>query len=154
MTSAWTENGPVSLPPRSLAFGAGAVVALLALVGLGLGFHAGWRDGSDPSTDGTGASHINGAGIPDARPVVEIAPPVAPGPSAEDAAKAAADKAAADKAKELAAQTAAAQALQAKTAKPEGNIDDILTSASEKPPAPAKPSGDETPPPVKNDVPF
>jgi len=132
MTSAWTENGPVSLPPKPVAYGAGAAVAALALVGLALGFHTGWRDGGAPGGSTRRAADV---GVQEARPVVEIAPPTPPAPSAEDAAKAAEEAAAAAKAKELAEQTAAAQALQAKTAKPQGNIDDILTSSSEKPPS-------------------
>jgi hypothetical protein len=153
MTNAWIENGPVSLPPPRVAFIAGAVVAALAVTGVALGFHAGWRDGAAPGFGG-GVKRAADIGVTSASPIVEIAPPVAPAPSAADAAKAAADAAAAAKAKELAAQTAAAQALQSKTSRPEGNIDDILTSASEKPPAPVKPAAEEAPPPPKNDVPF
>jgi hypothetical protein len=153
MTSAWVENGPVSLPPRRVAYGAGLVVAALAVAGVALGFHAGWRDGQAPGFGGA-AKRASDNGVISATPVVEIAPPVPPAPTAADAAKAAEDAAAAAKAKELAAQTAAAQALQSKTAKPEGNIDDILTSASEKPPAPVKPAAEEAPPPPKSDVPF
>ncbi len=154
MTSAWVENGPVSLPPRNVAYGAGIFVAAIAVIGVALGFHAGWRDGAAPGFGGLSTRRALDNGVLSASPIVEIAPPVAPAPSAADAAKAAADAAAAAKAKELAAQTAAAQALQAKTSKPEGNIDDILTSASEKPPAPVKPSTEEAPPPPKSDVPF
>jgi hypothetical protein len=78
---------------------------------------------------------------------------------APDADQAKQDAADADQAKAdaLAAKAAAAQAVQAKPSKPTGNIDDILTSPSEKPPAPVKPSADEAPPPgapVKTDVPF
>ena len=153
MTSAWTENGPVSLPPPSVAYGAGVVVAVMAVIGIALGFHAGWRDGAAPGF-GSITKRAADVGVREARPVVEIAPPVPPAPTAEEAAKAAAAAEAAAKAKELAAQTAAAQALQAKTAKPEGNIDDILTSSSEKPPAPVKPAAVEAPPPPSNDVPF
>ena len=57
---------------------------------------------------------------------------------------------------DIAAKTAAAQAVQSKPAQTQSDIDDILTSASERPQAPAKPSTDETPPsgPTKSDVPF
>ena len=50
-----------------------------------------------------------------------------------------------------------AQEIQAKPSKPGGDIDDILTSPNEKPPAQVKPAADEAPPPgapVKTDVPF
>jgi hypothetical protein len=57
----------------------------------------------------------------------------------------------------LAAKAAMAQEIQAKPSKPGGDIDDILASPSEKPPAAVKPGADEAPPssaPVKTDVPF
>ena len=148
MTTEWIENGPVSLPPRPVAYGAGAVVAALAVVGVALGFHAGWRDGGTPNAAG-GIRRGAEAGVSEARPLVEIGPPVAAPPKTEDTD---AEKAAAEKAKELAAQQAAAQAIQAKAAKPAGNIDDILTSPAEKPPPEIKPAADEPPP--KSDVPF
>ena len=49
-----------------------------------------------------------------------------------------------------------AQALQAKPTGAPGDIDSIMTSASERPTAPAKKGPDEAPPPtpVKSDVPF
>src|SRR5258708_3415773 len=140
MASAWIENGPISLPPRSLAYGAGLALALLAVVGVGLGLRAAWRGADAP--DLGGAAQTADADTLTAKPIVELPPPV----TAPDAATADA----------LPQQTAAAQAVQAKAAKPSGNIDDILTSASEKPPAPARPPADEAPPgaPVKSDVPF
>ena len=79
----------------------------------------------------------------------------APTPEASDAAIDA--KVDAEVANEsIAGKTAAAQALQSKPSSPSGNIDDILTSPQEKPPAPVKSPTDEAPPtaPVKSDVPF
>jgi len=154
MASDWTENGPISLPPRSLAYGAGAIIALLAVIGLGLGLKAAWRQ---PAAPGFGAEASGNAGddAVAAQPIVELPPPVtAPAPAKDEAKPAAPTDE--DKAKALAAQTAAAQAVQAKPSKPAADIDDILTSASEKPPAPAKPPTDEAPPdePAKSDVPF
>jgi len=48
MTNAWTENGPVSLPPRSLAYGAGALLVILAIAGVALGLRAAWREAGAP----------------------------------------------------------------------------------------------------------
>jgi hypothetical protein len=152
MTSAWTGDGPVSVPPRGLAYTAGALVFLLALVGIGLGFRAAWRSPTEPGLGD--ATSTSGDDAVTAQPIVELPPPVtAPAPAKEEAKP---DAAANDddKAKALAAQTAAAQAVQAKSSKQSQDIDDILTSASEKPPAPVKPAADEAPPPEKSDVPF
>ena len=154
MASAWTDNGPVSLPPRSLAYAAGVLVMLLAIVGVALGFRAAWRQDAAPGIGDTGATAASGDALT-ARPIVELPPPVAAPTPKEDAKT---DQTTTDeaKAKELAAQTAAAQAIQAKPSKAAGDIDEILTSASEKPPAPVTPPADEAPPaaPVKSDVPF
>jgi hypothetical protein len=152
MASGWIEHGPVSLPPRSLAYGAGAVVMLLAIAGVGLGFDAAWRRDAGPELNSTGPANRPGDLI--AKPIVEIAPPTA----APDEAKSESDDSANDQAKAdaLAAQTAAAQALQAK-ASAKGDIDDIMTSPTERPPTPVKAPTDEAPPataPVKSDVPF
>jgi len=156
MAHAWIENGPVSLPPRSLAYGAGALVVVLALIGVALGFRAAWRQGVEPGLGDNGSPTASSDDTLAARPIVELPPPVtAPTPAQEPAkTDATADEEA--KAKALAAQTAAAQAIQAKPSKPAGDIDDILTSASEKPPAPAPAPPDPAPPgaPVKSDVPF
>jgi hypothetical protein len=153
MTNTWTDNGPVSLPPRWLAYSAGAVVLALAIVGVGLGLRAAWRDAGAPDIGGPAD---NGAGSATlvARPIVQAPPPVvAPDADADQAKQDAADAEQA-KADALAAKAAAAQAIQAKPAAPTGDIDDILASPSEKPPPPAKPAADEAPPPVKTDVPF
>jgi hypothetical protein len=153
MASAWIENGPISLPPRTLAYGAGFAVVLLAILGAAAGFEAGSHRSTGPELDAT-----SGAGPKDdaliAKPVVDLAPPAPPPEAAKpdpddaDAAKAKAD--------DLAAQTAAAQAIQAKPADAGGNIDEVLTSPTEKPPAAAGKGADESPPgaPVKSDVPF
>jgi len=89
-----------------------------------------------------------------ARPLVDVTPPTAAPAAADDKA----DSSDADSAKatDLAAQTAKAQALQAKPTGAPGDIDTIMTSASEKPLAPVKKGPDEAPPPapVKSDVPF
>ncbi len=153
MTSAWTGEGPVSLPPRGLAYSAGALVFLLALVGIGLGFRAAWRSPTEPGL-GDASSAALGDDAVTAQPIVELPPPVTAPVAAKEEAKPDAATNDDDKAKELAAQTAAAQAVQAKPSKASQDIDDILTSTSEKPPAPVKPSADEAPPPEKSDVPF
>lgn len=155
MTSAWTENGPVSLPPRSLAYGAGALLVALAIAGVALGLRAAWREAGAPDL-GAPAASASGDDTLIAKPIVAPPPPVAePEPTQEETPS---DQAAADqtKADAIAAKTAAAQEIQAQPSKPAGDIDDILTSASEKPPAPAKAAPEEAPPgaPVKTDVPF
>lgn len=153
MASAWTENGPISLPSRTIAYGAGLAVVLFAVLGVAAGFEAASRRGAGPELDAAA-----GAGAKDdalvAKPIVDLAPP-APAP---EAAKDNADEtdAEAAKADALAAQTAAAQAIQAKPAIAGGNIDEVLTSPTEKPPATPAKGADEAPPgaPVKSDVPF
>ncbi len=149
MASGWIENGPVSLPPRTLAYGAGLALIFLAAAGVGLGLRASWREAGAPELGGSQAGDASGADI--AKPIVELPPVVAADNSASNTD-------ADDDAREdaLAAKTAAAQAVQSKPSKADGDIDDILTSQSEKPPAPTKPAADETPPgtPVKSDVPF
>ena len=50
MADSWIDNGPVSLPPRALAYGAGALVLAMAVVGGGLGFDAAWRKPGWPGT--------------------------------------------------------------------------------------------------------
>jgi hypothetical protein len=151
MASSWIENGPVSLPPRALAYGAGVLVLGLAIVGAGLGFDAAWRK---PGAQGPSvAEPANRVGDLVAKPIVEIVPPTPAPEAAKDDDDTANDAA---KAEALAAQTAAAQALQAKPAG-KGDIDDILTSPTEKPPQTVKAPTDEAPPtaaPVKTDVPF
>ncbi len=151
MTSAWTENGPVSLPPRSLVYGAGALLCVLALVGVGMGLRAAWKQTGLPELSGE-ASTGGDADTLIAKPIVELpAPPT--NAAAADASAEAANKTTAD---ELAQKTAEAQAIQAKASKPGRDIDQILASPTEKPTAPTKPPADEAPPapPVKSDVPF
>jgi hypothetical protein len=153
MAGAWIENGPISLPSRPLAYSAGVAVVLLAVLGVGAGYEAAFRRSAGPDLDAA-----SGVGVKDdaliAKPIVDLTPP-APAPEAtkDDSDKADADAAKAD---DLAAQTAAAQAIQAKPANAGGNIDEVLTSPTEKPPAATGKGADEAPPgaPVKSDVPF
>ncbi len=148
MAGAWTRNEPISLPSRPLAYGAGLLVIVLAAAGAGLGFNAAWRKTVAPELSGVGQGTLRDDALI-ARPIVDLTPP-APAPQA---AKADSDDDAA-KADALDAQTAAAQAIQAKATG--GDIDDVLASPTEKPPAPTKAATDEAPPgtPVKSDVPF
>jgi hypothetical protein len=156
MASAWTENGPVSLPPRSLAYSAGVLLLVLVFVGLGLGLKAAWRDSGAPGLAGAGAASANDADTLVAKPIVEL-PAAAAAPdtakNADDGDGESANEASADA---LAEKTAAAQAVQSKTSKTQGDIDEILASPTERPAAAQKPAADEAPPsaPVKSDVPF
>ncbi len=152
MASGWIDNGPVSLPPRVLAYGVGALLFLTAAMGATLGWRAAARPPSGPA-DPNAVAAADSSTLT-ARPLVDITPPAATRAAADDKA----DSSDADTAKaaDLAAQTAKAQALQAKPTGAPGDIDTIMTSASEKPLAPAKKGPDEAPPPtpVKSDVPF
>jgi hypothetical protein len=149
----WTDSGPVSLPPRPVAYFAGLLLVAAAIVGVGLGFKASWRNGERGGAGLSDQAAGVDAAIP-ARPLVELPPP----PQQEAAANTAAANSADDKDEaddtSIDAQTAAAQEVQSKPSKSSDNIDDILTSSSEKPQAPAKPSTDESAPPGKSDVPF
>jgi hypothetical protein len=152
MASAWIENGPISLPSRALAYGAGLVVVVFAVLGVGAGFEAAVRRGGEPGFDAA-----SGVGAKDdamtAKPIVDLTPPPPAPEAGKDESK---DDADAAKADDLAAQTAAAQAIQAKPASAGGDIDQVLTSPTEKPPAASAKGADEAPPgsPVKSDVPF
>ena len=154
MASAWTQNGPISLPSRPLAYGAGFAVLLFAVLGVGLGFEAALRKSSalEPDAGAGPAAGKDDALI--AKPIVDLAPSAAKPDEAKTDTDAADDQAA--DADALAAQTAAAQAIQAKSSKSGGDIDDVLASPTEKPPATTKAPADEAPPgtPVKTDVPF
>ncbi len=156
MASAWTRNGPISLPPRSLAYGAGVLLFGLAVLGITLGWRAAWREDGGPEVAGSKGQSADGAQTIVAGPIVDLPTPPANADAAVDEGKPDAAAAQESRSQQLAAQTAAAQAVQAKAAKPAGDIDQILTSASEKPAAPVKPATDETAPgaPVKSDVPF
>jgi hypothetical protein len=129
MANAWIENGPVSLPRRSLAYAAGALLVALAVAGVALGLRASWREAGAPDLGGGPAEAASGDDTLTAKPIVDLPAPVAAPEPAKDADK---DAAAADQAKAdaIAAKTAAAQAIQAKPSKPAGDIDDILTSSS------------------------
>lgn len=157
MANAWIGNGPVSLPPRSLAYTAGALIAAMAIVGTGMGLRAAWRAPSEPGSVLDSGRDATADGELSAHPLVEMPPPVT-APASDKADDAAADAATdAEVANEtIASKAAAAQAVQSKPSSPSGNIDDILTSPQEKPPAPVKSPTDEAPPtaPVKSDVPF
>jgi hypothetical protein len=148
----WIENGPVSLPPRTVVTIAAALVFVAAAAGAGLGFHAVWR-GTGPSLPGD----VDQADISQAvaaRPIVELTPTAPPPPPAEAAANTAKEEDAdADDTNEIAAKTAAVQAAQSRTAETPANIDQLLTSSSEKPQAPVKPAQDEDSA-AKSDVPF
>ena len=154
---AWIQNGPVSLPPQSAVSVAGTIVAVLAVAGAGMGFRAAWRDGGRPGlASGDQALAVDGAIT--AKPIVEI-PSMIQQPAAANTAQAAAADDSSDNGDDsnaIAAKTAAAQAAQSRTARPPANIDDMMTSPSEKPQTPAKSATDESPPgaPVKSDVPF
>lgn len=155
MSNAWTHNGPVSLPPRWLAYTAGALVAALAIVGVGMGMRAAFRDGGASDLSGS-SDAIADQGTLVAAPIVQAPAPVVL-PDAANDAKQDAEDAAQAKADALAAKAAMAQEIQGKPAKSPGDIDDILASPTEKPPAPVKSGADEAPPPgapVKTDVPF
>jgi hypothetical protein len=127
-------------------------VVLFAVLGVGAGFEAAARRSAGPELDAA-----SGAGAKDdalvAKPIVDLAPPT---PAPEAAKDDSADAADASKADDLAAQTAAAQAIQAKPANAGGDIDQVLTSPTEKPPSTTAKGADEAPPgaPVKSDVPF
>ncbi len=152
MTGVWIEDGPISLPSRPLAGGAGLLILAVAVVGFILGCEASLRRNAGPET-GNAETRATARGDElIARPIVDLAPPT-PAPTAE---RPDADDEDDTGAADLAAQTAAAQAIQAKTAKAGGNIDDVLASPTEKPPATTKAPADESAPggPVRSDVPF
>ncbi|HEY7851721.1 MAG TPA: hypothetical protein VIB82_02025 [Caulobacteraceae bacterium] len=152
MASAWTENGPISLPPRSLAYGVGAALCLLACVGVGLGIRAAWKENGAPDLTGAASASADSADTLIAKPIVDLPPP----PVADASNQVTADTKDESKADAIQQRTAEAQQVQATASKSGGDIDQILTSPSEKPPATTKPTTDETPPgpPVKSDVPF
>jgi hypothetical protein len=154
----WVDHGPISVPPKSTVTFAAVLLAGVALFGAGYGVHAVWRAGG-PASAGSGDQSQDAQAIT-ARPLVDLTaaeqkPP--PPANAAPAANAVAEKDESDEeANSIAERTAAAQAVQSKPAQQTGDIDQILTSPSEKPQAPAKPSTDESAPgaPNKNDVPF
>jgi hypothetical protein len=153
MAVVWIENGPISVPARPLAYAAAVAVFLCALLGVGMGFEASFRRGGAPDADNISGQSARQDDALVAKPIVDLAPPTAaPAATQSDDQDDSADA----KADALAAQTAAAQAIQAKPSKAGGDIDDVLASPTEKPPAPAKAAADESPPgtPVKSDVPF
>ena len=153
MASTWIGDGPVSVPPKSLAYTAGGLIAAMAIVGVGMGFRAAWRAPSEPGSASDSTRDAGADGELTAHPIVELPPPVTAASADKDDdgdTNAQAENAS------IADKSAAAQALQSKPSSPSGNIDDILTSSQEKPPTPVKAPADEAPPtaPVKSDVPF
>ena len=84
MANAWTDNGPVSLPPRSLAYGAGVLMVALALAGVALGLRAAWREAGAPDLGGAAAEAAAGDDTLTAKPIVDLPAPVAKAPEARD----------------------------------------------------------------------
>jgi hypothetical protein len=149
---AWTENGPVSTPPRSMTYAVAGAVCVVAIIGAGLGFRAAWRDTSRPALGSIDQQQATDQAVL-AKPIVDITSvqqQAAAAPATSNATVDKADETADSNA--IAAKTAAVQAVQSRPSQTAANIDDILTSQSEKPQAPAKPSTDEQAP--KTDVPF
>ncbi|MGH7025015.1 MAG: hypothetical protein ACREEB_15695 [Caulobacteraceae bacterium] len=155
MASAWTENGPISLPPRSVAFGVGGALVLLAFVGIGLGLKAAWKDTGAPDLNGATTAGADSADTLTAKPIVELPAPPAASNTAENTADEASARNGTDDIEQKAAE---AQQVQSTASKSGADIDQILASPTEKPTAPAKPTTIEAPPPpgppVKSDVPF
>ncbi len=151
---AWTQNGPVSVPPTPVVGFVAFAIGAAALVAVGFGVHASWRSADQPAA-GEIDTQISGQAIP-AQPIVEYAKPE-PAPAAANTAAADDSNSAKgeDDSQDIASKTAEVQAAQSKPSQSMGNIDQILTSPSEKPQAPAKPSTDESAPSTpKSDVPF
>ena len=150
---AWIENGPVSVPSTPVVAFVAFLVGVAAAGGVGLGIKASWREANRPAQGEVDSQATEQAII--AQPIVELPQPEA-APVTNTVVAATNSAKEADDSDEIAAKTAAAQAVQSKPAQSSGDIDDILTSSSEKPQAPAKPSTDEAPPtePPKSDVPF
>ncbi|HEY1425049.1 MAG TPA: hypothetical protein VGF50_00125 [Caulobacteraceae bacterium] len=153
----WTESGPVSTPPKATVSLVAVALAAVALFGVGYGVHAVWR-GLGPAAAGSGDEARDSQAVA-ARPLVDI-PAVEQPPVTTNAAPAAANAAAAKDQDEaaantIAAKTAAAQAVQSKPADQPPDIDQMMTSPSEKPQTAAKPTTDEGAPGAPtNNVPF
>ncbi|HEY2481085.1 MAG TPA: hypothetical protein VGI30_02655 [Caulobacteraceae bacterium] len=138
-----------------MAYGAGALLVVLAFVGVGMGLRAAWRESGAPDLGGGTAASVADADTLIAKPIVELPATPAANNTAENAAENAADSD--NNADAIDARTAAAQRVQSTTSKSEPDIDQILASPTEKPTAPSKSSSDEAAPPgppVKSDVPF
>ncbi|HEY3797547.1 MAG TPA: hypothetical protein VGL58_04280 [Caulobacteraceae bacterium] len=149
----WTDDGRVSTPPSSVVYAAAGVLLVVALAGVGFGLQTGWRDTGRPEA-GSVDDQLSPGQATAAQPIVDIQSAEQQPPAAAPSNAVAADSEEADS-NDIAAKTAAAQAVQSKTSQSPQNIDDILTSSSEKPQAPAKPSTDEDAPNTgKTDVPF
>jgi len=149
---AWTDNGPVSVPPPTVVGVVAFLIGVAALGGIGLGFRASSRDATRPA-QGLVDTQASGQAIL-AQPIVDLPQPQA-APKATNTAVASNSTDNGDDSADIAQKTAAVQAAQSKPAQAPDNPDDILASPSEKPQAPAKPSTDEAPPSgPKSDVPF
>jgi hypothetical protein len=154
---AWIDNGPISLPTPSLTRLVSGVIIVVALAGAGVGFRGAWR-GDRPSFDVSDSQGVDQTTL--AKPIVEIQAAqqqaAASNTVAANSAVANADQT--DDSNAIAARTEAVEEAQSKAAGPPANVDELLTSQSEKPQAPAKGSDDEGAPgaPDKgaNDVPF
>jgi hypothetical protein len=140
-------------------------IAAAAVGGSVFGFRASMRDTSH-ATAGTGVDDLQSldAATP-ARPIVDVTPMAAPPPEAAatntlaDATNAVTKRTEEAATNDVAVRTAAVQAQQNNPARPAQDIDTLLTSQSERPQTPAKPSTDDQPAqttgqPAKNDVPF
>jgi len=160
---AWTDNGPVSTPPRGVVYVAAGLILIAAGGGGYLGFKASLRDTSHESGQAVDDSQgLDQAQI--AKPIVDIPAMQAPPPEAAAAnALAAATNTVAktadddDDTNDIAVRTAAVQNAQNNPAKPAPDPDLMLASPDERPQPPAKPSTDDQPPttaPAKTDVPF
>ena len=162
---AWTANGPISSPGKGTTYVVAFLIAATAVGGAVLGFRASMRDTSR-SAAGVGVDDVQGLDdAQPARPIVDITPMTAPPPTAAatnalaDATNTIAKKPDEAATNEIAVRTAAVQAAQNNPAKPAPDIDTLLTSQSERPQTPAKPSTDDEPAqqstaPAHSDVPF
>jgi hypothetical protein len=148
---AWTQNGPVSLPPQNAVYIVAGLIGLVALSGAGMGLRAAWRGGSGPSM--ADQTSVADDATP-ARPIVVLPSEMQAAPPAEAASNAAQDASAGDDTNDIAAKSAEAQEVQSKTSKtPTLSPDEILASPSERPTAPSKNAQDEGAPSA-SDVPF
>jgi len=152
---AWIDNGPVALPTGRTLTLAAALIGAAALVGAGYGFSSGWRGGAQRVAGAVDPNQDIDQAV-DAKPLVTLTPPTAPAATNLAASNAIEAKKSDDEdaSNEIAAKTAAVEAVQSKPAQQAPDIDDLLTSPTEKPQAPAKPNPADEAPPLKTDVPF
>jgi hypothetical protein len=144
MSGLWTENGPISLPSRPLAYAAGLAVIAFAVMSGSLGFQASFRKAPGVDAAVNKGAHADNAVA--ARPIVDLSPtPAAPPAGADTPDDVDSSNAKADDQVDQAPATQAVPAAQPPTG----------DAAAEKSAEPAK-SPDETgpAPPVKSEVPF